>query len=449
MPSRTGDWPNSHIRHQVEILPMDAIRLDEKNARVHTRVQIRQIGKSIQAFGFNSPILIDRDSLVLAGHGRILALQWLGVTEVPVIRLDHLTPEQARAYAIADNKLTENSSWNDKLLGDHFKLLSELDLDFDLDATGFTMGEIDLRIEGLDGLSDGADLEETAVETGPAVCRPGDLWRLGPHKIQTGDAREARSYEQLMSGAAAALVIADPPYNVPINGHVTQGRKGKRRHREFAVANGEMSEPEFTAFLMTVFALLVRFSRAGALHYAFIDWRHAFAMTAAGRAAYDHLINICVWAKSSAGMGGLYRSAHEFVLVFKHGDAPHQNNVQLGKYGRDRTNVWNYPGAAAMRRGEEAEFTADHPTPKPVSLVADAIMDASSRGDLVLDPFGGSGTTLIACERVGRIARIMECDPLYVDLMIRRWQRLTGQAAILEATGETFDEIAARLKAAP
>jgi DNA modification methylase len=451
MPSRTADWPNSHIRYQVEILPMGAVLLDERNARVHTQAQIGQIAKSIKSFGFNSPVLVDGKGLVIAGHGRVLALQRMGAKDLPVIRLDHLTPEQARAYAIADNKLTENSTWNDKLLGEHFKLLSELDLDFDLDATGFTMGEIDIAIEGLGGIAVGADPDDAPVPAGRAITQPGDTWSVGPHCVKCGDARERGDFETLMDGGKAALVVADPPYNVAIDGNVSNltGGKGRRRHREFAVGSGELSEPQFTAFLTTVCRLMADFSTDPSLHFIFMDWRHSFPLMAAGRTAYDDLINICVWTKPSGGMGGLYRSAHEFVLVFKHGHAPHRNSVQLGKFGRNRTNVWNYPGPAGMRHGEDADLTALHPTPKPVAMIADAIMDASARGDVVLDPFGGSGTTLIACERVGRVARIMECDPLYVDLMIRRWQRQTGQCAIVESTGETFNEIAARIAGAP
>jgi DNA modification methylase len=420
----------------LEYVPLDALGLDPKNARVHSPAQIKQIARSIEAFTFNVPILADREGKVLAGHGRLLACRQLGWTEVPVIRLDHLTPEQARAFAIADNRLAENSTWDEALLAEHFKVLSELDLDFSLEATGFSVGEIDLKIQGLDEPEAGDDPDDAPVDAGPPVAAFGDLWRLGPHKILCGDSLVTGSYARLLGDERAAMVFTDPPYNVPIDGHVSGN--GKIRHREFAMAAGEMSEPEFTAFLTTVCRLMAEASTDGALHYVCMDWGHVFALMAAGRTAYDGLLNLCVWAKPNGGMGGLYRSAHELVVVFKHGRASHRNNVQLGRYGRNRTNVWSYPGANGFGLGEDADLTAQHPTPKPVRMIADAILDVTARRDLVLDPFLGSGSTLIATERVGRICRGIEMDPLYVDLTIRRWQRLSGQQARRE-DGASFD----------
>jgi DNA modification methylase len=238
------------------------------------------------------------------------------------------------------------------------------------------------------------------------------------------------------------MVFTDPPYNVRIDGNVSNlmGGKTARKHREFASASGEMTEAQFTAFLTTVCELMAKASTDGALHYVCMDWAHVFALLTAGRTAYDSLLNICVWVKPSGGMGGLYRSAHELVVVFKHGRASHRNNVQLGRYGRDRKNTWSYPGSAVLRHGEDADLTALHPTPKPVRMIADAILDVTARRDLVLDPFLGSGSTLIAAERVGRICRAIEMDPLYVDLAIRRWQRLTGQQARRE-DGAAFDAL--------
>ena len=434
---------------QIEYVPLDSLTCDPLNARKHSAAQIAGIARSIVAFDFNVPILTDKDRKILCGHARFLALKSLGVTDVSIIRLEHLTAAQARAFAIAENRLAEKSEWDERLLGEHFKALADLDLDFSLEATGFTMGEIDLKIEGLGDLDPGDDLDDAPIEIGPAVAKVGDLWVLGRHRLLCASALDVVSYERLLEGRLAAMILTDPPYNVRINGHVSNvSRKAKRRHREFAAASGEMTEPEFTAFLTNVSRLMAAASADGALHYIFMDWRHAFALMAVGRSAYDDLINICVWAKPSGGMGGLYRSAHELVLVFKHGHGRHRNNVQLGKFGRNLTNVWNYPGAAGMRHGEDADLTAQHPTPKPVSLLADAIMDASARGDIILDPFAGSGATLIAAERVGRSCRAMELDPLYVDLIIRRWQRHTGEAAIMEGSGETFDALAAGAEAA-
>ena len=423
----------------VEIVALDDLTLDPQNARLHKPAQIKQIARSIEAFAFNAPILVDRDGKILAGHGRFMACRLLDWTEVPVIRLDHLTPAQARAFGIADNRLAETSAWDETILAGHFKALAELDLDFSLEATGFTIGEIDLKIEGLDDPQEATDPDEASVPVGPMVAQAGDLWMLGPHKVLCGDALDAASYARLMGEDRAAMVFTDPPYNVPIDGHVSG--KGKTRHREFAMASGEMSQGEFVTFLTKACGLMASVSADGALHYVCMDWGHLFELMTAGREVYVGLLNICVWTKPNGGMGGLYRSAHEMVAVFKHGRASHRNNVQLGRYGRNRTNVWSYAGSNSFARGEDADLTSQHPTPKPVPMISDAILDVTARRDIVLDPFLGSGSTLMACERMGRVCRGMEMDPLYVDLTIRRWQRLTGQQAARE-DGVTFDALA-------
>lgn len=432
-------------RLQIEHLPLSAITLDPENARVHKKAQIRQIAASIEAFNFNVPVLVDRDNKILSGHGRVLALQKLGRADVPVIRLEHLTPAQARAFAIADNRLTETSSWDERLLAQHFKTLAELDLDFSIEATGFTIGEIDLKIEGLDIADEEPDPDDAPLPPGPPVCRHGDLWILGDHRVLCGDALDEKAFERLMEGQAAAAVFTDPPYNVPVQGHISG--KGKRRHREFAVASGEMTGPEFTTFLTCFVSLAVKFSAPGSVHFVCIDWRHIHNLLAAGASAYNALLNICVWTKNNGGMGSLYRSAHELVAVFRNGAETHRNNVQLGRFGRNRTNVWAYPGANTFLRGsEEADLLEHHPTPKPVALVADAVLDVTARRDLILDCFLGSGSTLVACERIGRRCRGLELDPLYVDLSIRRWQRMTGENAVHARSGKTFDALAAAAK---
>ena len=423
----------------VEQVPLDTLTLDPENARLHKPAQIKQIAKSIEAFGYNAPILVDRDGKVLAGHGRLMACRQLGRTDVPVIRLEHLTPAQARAFAIADNRLGETSTWDEKALAGHFKVLAELDLDFSLEATGFTMGEIDLKIEGLGDPVADDDPDDAPAPSGPAVANLGDLWTLGSHKVLCGDSLEAASYARLMGDERAAMVFTDPPYNVPIDGNVSG--KGKTHHREFGMASGEMSEAEFVAFLTQACQLMAEVSTNGSIHFICMDWAHLFALMSAGRDAYDAMLNICVWAKPNGALGGVYRSAHEMVAVFKNGRAAHRNNVKLGRFGRNRTNVWNYASANRFGRGEDADLTSQHPTPKPVQMIADAILDVTERGDIVLDPFLGSGTTLIAAQRVGRIARCIDMDPLYVDLAIRRWQRLTGDQAVRH-DGATFNDLA-------
>ena len=428
-------------RLAVEYRRIAELRPDPGNPRIHTPKQVRQIARSIEAFGFNVPVLIDGQDRVVAGHGRLLACQQLGWTEVPTLRLDHLTDAQVTAFRIADNRLTEVSEWDDRLLAEQLQSLSLLELDFSLEATGFDMGEIDFRIEGLDAVEDmGPDPADEVPEARPPVSGPGDLWALGHHRLLCGNALLASDLETLMEDQRAGVVFTDPPYNVPIDGHVTGN--GAIRHRDFAMACGEMRPSEFTAFLIQALGLTVTHSQEGSLHYVCMDWRHLEELLSAGKVVYSDLLNLCVWAKDNAGMGSFYRSQHELVLVFKNGKGPHQNHVQLGRYGRNRSNIWSYPGVNSFGRNtEEGNLLALHPTVKPVALVADALLDCSSRGDIVLDPFLGSGTTLMAAERTGRICRSLELDPVYVDTAIRRWQRVTGEAATLVVTGQSFEDL--------
>lgn len=421
------------------------ISADARNPRQHSSRQITKIARSIETFGFNVPILIDRNGQVVAGHGRLLAAQKLGWEEVPTIALEHLSEAQAKAYRIADNRLTEISEWDDRLLAEQLKELSLVDLDFSLEAIGFEMGEIDFRIESLDvsggpnGEKDPAD-DLPEVPAGDPVTKVGDLWLLGRHRLVCGNALEEDDLAKLMDGRKAAVVFTDPPYNVPIDGHCTG--LGTVRHREFAMACGEMSEAQFTTFLTRAMERLAAHSEDGALHYVCMDWRHLQEVLAAGHQVYSEMKNLCVWAKDNAGMGSFYRSQHELVLVFKHGKGAHQNHVQLGQHGRYRSNIWRYPGVNSFGRAtDEGNLLALHPTVKPVALVSDAILDASRRGEIVLDTFLGSGTTLMAAERVGRICHGLELDPIYVDTIIRRWQAMTGDSAVLAASGFTFEAV--------
>lgn len=425
----------------VEYLPIGEAVPDPRNPRAHSERQIKQIARSIETFGFNVPVLIDEDKRILAGHGRVQAARRLGVCRVPVIRLGHLSDAQARAFAIADNRLTEIATWDDRLLGEVLGELAALELDFSLEVTGFSMAEIDLRIEGLTEPAEGVDPADAvpAMPDQPPVSRPGDLWLLGEHRIVCGDALDASCYTAVIEDGPAEVVFTDPPYNVPIRGHVS----GTDRHREFVMASGEMTEHQFTHFLTSALYLLARFSTPGSLHYVCMDWRHMAELLAAGERAYAELENLCVWVKDSPGMGSFYRSQHELVFVFKSGAGRHRNNVQLGRFGRNRSNVWCYPGVNGFsRRGEEGNLLDLHPTVKPVALIRDALLDCSARGERVLDPFLGSGSTLIAAERIGRRCRGIEIDPLYVDTAIRRWQRYTGGSAVHAASGQHFDDIA-------
>lgn len=427
----------------IEYRSIATLRLDPKNPRLHNEKQIRQIARSIQVFGFNVPILINAEMQVVAGHGRLQACKLLGLTEAPTIRLEHLTETQARAFMIADNRLTENSVWNERLLGEQFKALSILELDFSIDVTGFEMGEIDMMIENLAPASRGKDDPADAIpDSGakPQVTRAGDLWVMGRHRVYCGDGRNDAVYSELMEGRRADMVFTDPPYNDPIDRYVTGF--GKVHDPEFAMASGEMSESEFIDFLKSVLVQLARNSIDGALQFICLDWRHSGELILAARSAYTEFKNVCVWVKDKAGQGSLYRSQHEFVFVFKSGKAPHGNSTQQDQHGRYRTNVWRYRRVNSLSRNSgEGKLSAPYGTIKPVELVADAILDCTARGDIVLDPFLGSGTTVIAAERTGRVCYGIELDPRSVDTVVRRWQTFTGQNAVQESTRRTFNQI--------
>jgi DNA modification methylase len=432
---------------KIEYTPVRELRPHPNNARTHSKKQIRQIAKSIQQFGFCNPVLVDDAKQIIAGHGRVEAAKLLGIDAVPTVRLSHLSEADRRAYVLADNKLAEKAGWDRELLAIELQGLIELDVDIEL--TGFETAEIDLILEEARETSSDASGPEDAVpepSLDPAVSQTGDLWLLGSHRLLCGDARDQAAYDHLLAGPKGEFVFTDPPYNVAIDGHVCG--LGRIHHRDFAMGCGEMSEAEFTAFLKTVFALVADNSIDGSIHQICMDWRHSWEMLEAGRTVYSELKNLCVWNKTNAGMGSFYRSKHELVFVWKSGTAAHLNNFELGQHGRHRSNVWDYPGVNTIRAGRLEEL-AMHPTVKPVALVADAIKDCSRRGGLVLDPFCGSGTILIAAERTGRKARALEIDPIYVDVAVRRWQAYAGKSAILAGSSETFETTAEqRAKAA-
>lgn len=431
---------------QIIPKPPQDLRPYARNARTHSPKQVAEIAASIKAFGFNNPVLVDKDNGIVAGHGRVEAAKLLGLPSVPTIRLEHLSDAQKRAYILADNKLAEKAGWDREILAIELQNLMDIELDFDITATGFELPEIDVLIEGLESAAvkvDPAD-DVPAVEL-PAITRPGDIWQIGPHRLICGDSTEAETYTSLLAGETAQLVFTDPPYNVKIDGHVSG--LGTNKHREFAFASGEMTEAEFTAFLGKAFGNLIAVSADGAIHFVCMDWRHVGEVLAAARGRYADLKNLCVWAKTNGGMGSLYRSQHELVFVLKVGTAPHINNVELGRHGRYRTNVWTYAGANAFSATRDNDL-AMHPTVKPVALVADAILDCSHRKGVVLDAFAGSGTTLVAAHKTGRRGYGIELDPLYCDVILRRLTRIAKTEAVLQATGQRFAEVATERQAA-
>ena len=430
-------------RLEVVYRTIDEIKPNLANARRHSGKQIRKLADSIETFGFNVPVLVDAELNAVAGHARLAACRLLGLAEVPTLCLDHLSPAQLRAFMLADNRLTELAQWDDRLLAQQLKDLSLLGLDFSLEVTGFEMAEIDLRIESLEHLPSPDDDPADALPgpANPPLSKIGDLWMLANHRVLCGSALDAAAFTALMGDERAAMVFTDPPYNVPIDGHASG--LGAIHHRPFPMASGEMDRTEFTAFLGQAIRNLAAFSIDGSRHYLCMDWRHIEELLAAGRDVYGALKNLVVWVKDNAGMGAFYRSQHELVFVFKRGSQGHRNNVQLGQFGRNRSNIWRYPGAGSFaRRDEEGNLLALHPTVKPVAMVADAILDCSARGDIVLDAFLGSGTTLIAAERTGRRCYGMELDRVYADTIVRRWQKLSGGSALHGISGRSFDDLA-------
>jgi hypothetical protein len=426
---------------KVELRPLDKLAPAARNARCHSVRQVEQVAASIRHFGFTNPIIIETDGTIVAGHARHEASRLLGLTEVPTIQINHLTKDELRAYRLADNKIALNAEWDPEILSLELAELADIELRFDIEATGFSTTEIDLLSEMSPAE---AKLEEQPVLDRKEVSgvERGDLWLLGSHHLLCGDSRDPACFARLMDGEQARMVFSDPPFNVKVDGHV--GGLGRTRHAEFAMASGEMSRQEFTAFLQTAFANAAAHSIDGAIHYQCMDWRHIGEMLEAGHAVYSGLQNLCTWVKDNGGMGSFYRSQHELVFVWKVGDAPHLNTVQLGKNGRYRTNVWHYRGAT--KTGPDAEL-ALHPTVKPVTMIMDAIKDTSKHDEIVLDPFGGSGSTLIAAHKTRRRARLIEYEPNYCAVTIRRWQKLARGKPTLASTGETFADVHARRNA--
>ena len=422
-------------RHKIMHVRIGDLVPNANNARTHSPRQIAQIARSIERFGFNNPVLIDGNNQILAGHGRVAAAKLIGISKVPVLEIHHLSNVEKRAYVLADNRLAQKAGWDDDIL--RIELQGLIDLDFDVELTGFETGEIDVLIDGKDATGDDADDGCPDYDQSRSVAQPGDRWRLGDHILVCGDARDRRTYHCLMAGERAVYVITDPPYNVPVDGHVSG--LGRVRHREFAMASGEMSQAEFADFLGQVFRQIRSHTVDGALAAIFMDWRHLAEMLVAGQKTFIELKNLCIWVKPNAGMGSFYRSRHELAFIWKCSSGKHVNNFELGQHGRSRSNVWEYAGVNSFKRGRMQELES-HPTVKPVAMITDAIRDCSRRGDLILDPFCGSGTVFLAAERSGRRARAIEIDPHYCDVAIRRWQTRTGKSATHIESGTSFAE---------
>lgn len=425
----------------IEYLPVASLKPYPGNARTHDEEQIIVMVASFGEFGFLNPVLSDANNVIIAGHGRVEAAKRLGMKTVPVIRIGNLTPDQVRAYRIADNRIAELAGWDMKILAIEFQHLTDVTVNFPVEATGWTFPQIDMMIDALDGCDDTAadEAEQIPPLEEKAIARPGDLFRCGVHLLLCGSALDGGNYDRLLGGQKADLVCQDPPWNQKMS---SIGGKGKVTRREFVMASGEMSDAEFRAFLQTDLANNAGHVRPGAVFQVFIDWRGVEKVITAGAAVDLRLINVCVWNKGHGSFGSPWRSAHEFIVAFAMPGAPIKDRVKLGRDGRVRSNVWSVPGMNSFGKGR-AEALDMHPTSKPVQLLTEAIRDVTDRGDIVLDTFMGSGSALIASARTGRIARGMELDPLYVDTILRRWERWSGEPAILDGDGRSFTEVEA------
>lgn len=415
---------------EIVYRPLKDLKHDPANPRMHPPKQLEQLARNIEAFGFVNPILVDEARLIIAGHGRALAAKKGGLEAVPTITLSGLSEAQKKALRIADNRIAQKSGWDPDLLREMIVDIQSAEIEIDLELTGFTVGEIDVMLDHKPQAdNDDAPLSPSSE---PPRAKLGDVWVLGDHRIGCGDCRDPEFLARVVGqDTKIDAAFLDPPYNVAIQGHANV----RSKHREFAMASGEMSDTQFEAFLNQTLGACASVSRNGAVHFVCMDWRHARHLQHAGDQVYGDLLNLCIWNKSNAGMGSLYRSKHELVFVYRVGEAQHFNAVELGKHGRNRTNVWDY--ASVNSGGSRAAELDLHPTVKPVAMVSDAIKDVTKRGQLVLDAFLGSGTTLIAAERAGRRCRGVEIDPVYVDTIIQRWEAMTGLTATLEETPET------------
>jgi DNA modification methylase len=431
----------------IEMRPLKKLRPSKRNARTHSKKQREKLIAAVCRFGFINPVIVDEEGHILAGHLRYEVAFELGLKLVPVIQITHLTELEKRAFALAENRIALDAGWDREALAAELGELAVLlpDAQIDFATTGFDIAEADIIIGDQAEPPENSD-DDDVPEPGPLVTRLNDLWSLARHRLICADARDPASYAALMRGDTATMAFTDPPYNVSIEAHA----RGNARisFGEFAMASGEMSDREFQGFLESVMALLANACADGSVIYVCIDWRHIRQLLEVGVNVFAELKNVCIWVKSNGGQGSFYRNQFEMICVFKKGTAAHLNSFELGQHGRSRTNVWMYAGVNSFKVGRQDELDM-HPTVKPTRLVADAMLDCSRRGSIVLDPFMGSGTTIMAGETVGRRVYGMEIDPRYIDVAVRRWQRFTGRDAVLEATGETFDEVMAARSSDP
>lgn len=419
----TSNDPNLPV---VQV-PIDALHPYPKHARRHPAGKLKKIVKSIQDIGLIMPVVVDEANVILSGHLRVAAFQTLGLQSIAAIPVRHLSRDQKAAFVLHANRIVEEGTWDRGVLKEELAFLVDINCALDLETTGFDIGEIDLAI-GADDESE--DEPQVPLPPTEPITQPGDVWILGEHRLLCGDCLNPENWTRLMRGERARTCITDPPFNVNIQGHVSS--KG---HAEFAMASGEMTPDEFTKFLGTALKNAIDCTQDGGLHLIAMDHGHLRELFAAADTLYGDYLNMIVWAKTNAGMGSFYRSRHELFLLYKVGKASHVNNVQLGRFGRNRSNVWSYAGANTFRKGRDKDL-ADHPTVKSTAMIADALLDTSNPGEVCIDGFGGSGTLILAAERTKRRARVIELEPKFCDVAVRRWEEMTGRKAVLERASQ-------------
>ncbi len=412
---------------QLRYKPLDASRRSKADVRRAKPFVARHPDRAL-------PIVVGKNNEVLCGAIFVEAAREEGISRLRVVRQSDLSEEEELLYSTASNKLLSIVAWDGEAMELAVRNLEDHFDDFGAELIGFAPGELD-HIIGL--ASSGSGEDNVADPTAHCVSKLGSIYRLDNHLVVCGDATLAATFSSFSGTELATAAICDPPFGCRIDGFVS--KRGK--HKDFVQAAGEMSEEELRTFFQNFCKALRPTLAPGALVYLFIDWRSLSLLLAVGEEVFGKLINFCVWAKDRAGMGSFYRSQHELVLVFAVLGAKHRNNIELGRHGRDRSNLWSYPSAASSRNGRERDMLKHHPTPKTVEMIADAMLDCSSRGEIIIDAFLGSGSSLIAAERTSRICRGVELDPHYVDLTIRRWQDWTGKEAVDVATGRTFNEL--------
>lgn len=434
----------SPLNQKLVWLPVEALNLPDRKARKHAQKQHEKACSFVRKTRYIPAIVTNDTGVIIHGYEFYSAAVELGWTKVPVIKLSELSPSMQNMIQVGYYKILDLGEFDMPVLQSIFQDLT-IETGFDFHDIGFELTEADSILGYTLHSADVAEIIDPIDEKRPIVSTLGDEWMLGKHILYHGNSLEAQSYQSVMKEDIARAVVSDPPYNQKRR---DIGGKGKVNHGDFVQASGELLSNEFIEFLKTFLSHCCNHLIDGGLIYSAMDWRHAFEILTAARVLDLEQKNCLVWNKTNAGMGSHYRSKHEFFYLFKSGSSPHVNTVELGAHGRYRSNVLDYAGVNTFRKGRMKDLIA-HPTVKPTALIADLILDCSKPNDIILDPFAGSGTIFLACERIGRRARAIELDGVYVDTCIRRWQAETGDDAIHKITGETFEEREMALSSKP